>query len=52
MRISPAFDGMFSTGRPATGSVDMDGQSDANPIYLPEVTVNDFDNLLSWIYPA
>jgi hypothetical protein len=51
MGASPVFNDMFVTGRPPAGSETMDGQSDANPIVLEAVKAEDFNHLLSWLYP-
>ena len=47
---STVFEGMFASGVPEPGST-MDGTSDSRPIHLPDCKVQDFDHLLSWMYP-
>jgi hypothetical protein len=49
---STVFNDMFVTGRPAAGSEIIDGQSDMDPILLDTIKAEDFNHLLSWLYPG
>ena len=51
MGVSTVFNDMFITGRPPPGFETINGQSDMYLIVLETIKAEDFNHLLSWLYP-